>query len=311
MEHRYLTPEQRKGRNLVVGVFVVAVACVGGLLAFLLVTDAAQGPEPSVESESSARDKGVRHRSASWATAESEPDLRLIGTSVSSDPAKSRATVIDVNTGARHVLAIGDNVDPYRNSRLREVRPGSATFDHNGDLEGLELDRSMPRVTQEDLRHSYVRQMTRFATRGELYDGLNAVQWMHRGERDRLALEHHANFAPYYEPPTEYRPIYPHGADADRPMEGALVNNVLPNSFYDELGLQDGDIVQQINDVEFDSPEAFQGAFDELVSETSFEVTVIRDGETTTFDVDTMPPREAGEESPADLDDLDDLLDGV
>ncbi len=288
------------GRKLLV---IIGLLLAAGLVAFLVF----RGEEPPAEEPVVAAkprkaeltgdaDFWDRIQEPGAVGEEVELNLKLIGTSVASNASLSRAAIRDVNNNSRQVLGIGDQLKPYENTTLTEVYSARAVIDHDGERIVLELDKEAPQETQEDRRLTYLQQVTKFADEGKVYEGIAAITWMHRGERDQVALESHANWAPYYDPPKTYRPIYPHGADKDRPMIGAIISQVTPGSFYDEMGLQDGDIVKQINDVRFDQMDAFNGAYEALRDDSSFRVSLIRDGEPLTLEVETMPAREQGVE---------------
>lgn len=283
---------------------IIGLLLVAGLAAFLIFRGEEEPPaeEPVVQAKprkpelSGDSDFWDRLQEPGAVDADVELDLKLVGTSVASDESLSRAAIRDLNNNSRQVLGIGDPLKPYENTTLTEVYSARAVLDHDGERIVLELDKEAPQETHEDRRLTYLQQVTKFADEGKVHEGLAAIVWMHRGERDQVALESHANWAPYYEPPKEYRPIYPHGKDKDRPMLGAIISQVTPGSFYDEMGLKDGDIVKQINDVKFDQLEAFNGAYEGLRDDSSFRVSLIRDGEPLTLEVETMPARDSGVE---------------
>jgi type II secretory pathway component PulC len=288
------------GRKLLV---IIGLLLAAGLVAFLVFRgEEPPAAEPVVEAKPRKADLTTdadfweRLQEPGAVDEDVELNLKLLGTSVASDARLSRAAIRDLNNNSRQVLGIGDQLKPYEKTTLTEVYSGRAVIDHDGERIVLELDKEAPQETHEDRRLTYVQQVMKFADEGKVHEGLAALVWMHRGERDQIALESHANWAPYYDPPKTYRPIYPHGADKDRPMIGAIVSGIAPGSFYDEMGLKEGDIVKQINDVRFDQMDAFNGAYESLRDDSSFRVSLIRDGEPLTLEVETMPPREQGVE---------------
>ena len=63
-------------------------------------------------------------------------------------------------------------------------------------------------------------------------------------------------------------------------MVGMQVNAIRPGSFWEQVGLQDGDVVSQVNGVMITTPEESQRAIQEFSAGRPLRVTVTgRDGQ--------------------------------
>jgi len=64
---------------------------------------------------------------------------------------------------------------------------------------------------------------------------------------------------------------------------GFKVFAIRPNSIFDSIGLKNGDIIKQINDMEINSPEKAFDIFQQLRSEKSLSLDIIRNGQRQSF----------------------------
>ena len=65
--------------------------------------------------------------------------------------------------------------------------------------------------------------------------------------------------------------------------DGFRLINIKPNSFYAEIGLQDGDVLQRINGVEVKNPENLLKAFQQLKNESNINLDLYRRSQPTTL----------------------------
>lgn len=65
--------------------------------------------------------------------------------------------------------------------------------------------------------------------------------------------------------------------------EGFKVINIAQNSFYDKIGLKNGDVLQKINGIDINEPENFLKVFQQLKDESNITLDLIREGNKTTF----------------------------
>jgi len=69
---------------------------------------------------------------------------------------------------------------------------------------------------------------------------------------------------------------------AGRP-DGFKIVNILPRSFYEKIGLQNGDVLQQLNGVEIKDPQSFLAVFQQLREENNFSLDLVRNSSKETF----------------------------
>jgi general secretion pathway protein C len=73
-------------------------------------------------------------------------------------------------------------------------------------------------------------------------------------------------------------PVYAHGK-----VEGWKVEGITPQSFYDRIGLQAGDVLQRVNGVEIRDPAMILGLLQLLKNERSVSLDMLRDSRKTTM----------------------------
>ncbi len=66
--------------------------------------------------------------------------------------------------------------------------------------------------------------------------------------------------------------------------QGFIVRMIRPNTFLDMLGIQRGDILLEINDINLDSPEKALQIFQQLREATSIDVGLLRNGQRMSFE---------------------------
>lgn len=69
---------------------------------------------------------------------------------------------------------------------------------------------------------------------------------------------------------------------AGRP-DGFKVVNITPRSFYEKIGLQNGDVLQRINGVDVKDPQSFLVVFQQLKEENNFSLDLVRNNSKETF----------------------------
>ena len=65
--------------------------------------------------------------------------------------------------------------------------------------------------------------------------------------------------------------------------EGFRIVSIQPDSFYQRIGLQNGDVLQQINGIEVKDPETFMKVFNQLKNETSISLDLVRNNKKESF----------------------------
>jgi general secretion pathway protein C len=69
---------------------------------------------------------------------------------------------------------------------------------------------------------------------------------------------------------------------AGRP-DGFKIVNIIPKSFYEKIGLQNGDVLQRLNGVDIKDPQSFLVVFQQLREENNFSLDLMRSNSKETF----------------------------
>ncbi len=65
--------------------------------------------------------------------------------------------------------------------------------------------------------------------------------------------------------------------------DGFKIVSIMPRSFYEKIGLQNGDVLQQLNGVEIKDPQSFLVVFQQLKEENNFSLDLVRNNSKETF----------------------------
>lgn len=181
--------------------------------------------------------------------------VTLLGTFASSDPNLSRATLMDKEKNETLVVGVGDQIknsaEVMRIERRRVVitengAPRELTFGDEGGAQPL-----IRRAPRSAAVESPVRR-----TQSGVAVSRDAIQ---SSMRDPSELLSQARVIPKYE---------------QGQMVGLQVNAIKPGSLFQEIGLQDGDLITQFNGIAIDSPDQSAKIFQELANASEFNVVV-------------------------------------
>jgi general secretion pathway protein C len=181
--------------------------------------------------------------------------VTLLGTFAASDPNVSRATLLDKEKNETLVVGIGDQIKSVatvnRIERRRVVitengAPRELTF---GDEEG---------ATPTIQRANPTRRTA--AARPPAQSGVPVSrETIQKSMRDPSELLSQARVLPKFE---------------SGQMVGLQVNGIKPGSLFQEIGLQEGDVITQFNGIAINSPDQSAKIFQELSSAAQFNVVV-------------------------------------
>jgi general secretion pathway protein C len=68
--------------------------------------------------------------------------------------------------------------------------------------------------------------------------------------------------------------------------DGFRIFNIVPGSIFAHIGLRNGDVLHQINDIPIEDPTKFMSIFEELKSQSNITVDLVRGSERLTFEYD-------------------------
>jgi general secretion pathway protein C len=193
------------------------------------------------------------------------PDTRLKlvlkGAFSSDDPEHARAIIADPR-GKEDQYAIGDTVPG--NAELSEVRPDRVILQRNGRYETLRL----PQDQQQNRQGTTV---------SALSSSLRSAGRQQPGPAQRLqniTQRVRQNPASLYE---VVRPV------PKQDEEGNIIGYILQpgrdRELFDQLGLQAGDVVVQINDLKLDNAASSAQALKSVQNGQEVSMTVLRDGQ--------------------------------
>ena len=189
--------------------------------------------------------------------------LRLLGTAAARDVDRSRAAIQDEKTRKHIVVAVGDELAGHTRVRVRDIQRSRVVLDNRGKLEELALhdEDDRPKLKAK-------RPRVREARRKPLKDTLN----------DRLAKINGKNGQGISNLLSSAR-IVPEYDKASGEMLGMKVDTIKADSLLEKIGLQNGDIITEVNGIVVDRLEATSKIFEELSSAKEINVAATRGNE--------------------------------
>jgi type II secretion system protein C len=200
--------------------------------------------------------------------------LELLGTVVSEDPARSLATIRDIERVAHEVMKEGQEFAGRPDVSVARIERTRILIDNEGVREQLALAHRAPaeaaNLSPEE--REYRRDLARRLR--ELTDaGTNYRDVLGEGERGGLLAE------------GEVSPVYEDGE-----MVGVQFDAIREGGLYDRIGLRNGDVVTEINGVWLGDPAAPSRVAGEFVTAPELSLAVERgDGSAATIVVPTGP----------------------
>ena len=207
--------------------------------------------------------------------------LRIVAVRESlDDPHESAVTIEDRQESLRSVLSVGDFFGDENGHRLVRVAGDRAWLEHDGVSLVLRLEPEGPPLDQR-LRVDGVPTATvsllEQARLGQHREGLMA-QWRNVGLRARPQLLQQGWLVPEFAPGHET-------------MLGLRVRKLVEGSFWHQIGLAEGDLLERVNGDTIDSMDRWQEALRAAETDQAISVVVRRDGQRRRFHTRTVPPR--------------------
>jgi len=210
---------------------------------------------------------------------ETQLPLQLLGTAASSQASLSWAAVEDQKNREHRVVRVGDLL--LDEAQVVAIERRRIVLERDGRREQLALDEeengaspSVRRVSSGGRDLSALRQRIQRAQARRSPTRVNpAAADVDIAGRNPAEIFSSARILPKYD---------------QGQMVGIELNNVKPGSLFEEVGIQDGDVITQFNGIEIDSPQGSAQVLRELTEAGSFEVNVIgADGQerTLTYEV--------------------------
>ncbi len=186
--------------------------------------------------------------------------LKLLGTIASSERVAASAAIEDEKTRKHQVVQVDDAILGHSGVTVLRIERGRVVLQNGDRREELTLEDdihvaaapSRPDPTPRSRRSSR-------RTSQSVKDRLDALA-EEGGGRSPAAIFTQARILPKYE---------------DGEMVGIQLSKIEPDSFYEKVGLQDGDVVQELNGIKIDNPSASRELLEAFSRAESLEATVI------------------------------------
>ena len=192
--------------------------------------------------------------------------LRLLGTAASSNEARSRAAVEDEKSRKHLVLAVGDRLTEAGLNRVKvsAIQRTRIILDNAGKPEELALYEDDPNARRPAPRQS-PRQARRRppANRPTLNDRLQQLSGDDGQGLSQILSS--ARIVPFY--------------DESGEMQGMKVDAIKSDSVFEKVGLQNGDVITEVNGIVIDRLEATSAIFDEFATAEEISVAARRGSE--------------------------------
>ncbi|MBW2501234.1 MAG: hypothetical protein JRF61_28460 [Deltaproteobacteria bacterium] len=202
---------------------------------------------------------------------ETKLPLRLLGTAAASEVERSRAAIEDEKTRKHMVVAVGDRLEGHSRVRVEAIERTRVILENAGRREELLLFEGEPRVPNQPARRAarQARRAQRDKSRNRASERLDALAGKDGQGISRLLSQ--ARIVPHYD---------------EGEMVGMKIDAIKANSLFQQVGLENGDVITQVNGILFDRPEAASAIFDELTSADAIEIAALRGDATINMSAD-------------------------
>ena len=200
-------------------------------------------------------------------------------------PALDKGTLQNLKTGLFHVLGRNDPLPEHDDVTVNDITlDGIMLETADKQLIWLALDPEGKLILGAELaEEDYYKSaelFTELATRGENLEGLLMIDWAQTGGRHRPALLRHMHLGPDFG-----------GARGpDKQMVGLRASNIRKGSFWDQLGIQQGDIITEFNNTPITSFAAWKTMNLNAGNDTDISIALLRKGEEIQFKSKTVEP---------------------
>lgn len=195
--------------------------------------------------------------------------LRLLGTAAGSREERSRAAIEDEKTKKHMVVAVGDLLVGQNRVSVTRIERTRVILDNAGKPEELALQEDGPKIPQRMRANRDARPAPRPGNQQSLNDRLEKLSGADgNGLTEMLSS---ARIVPYYE---------------EGKMLGMKVDAIKPDSIFQKIGLENGDVITEVNGIVIDRLEATSAIFEEFAKADTVVSSVVRGGQTLTMTAD-------------------------
>jgi general secretion pathway protein C len=204
--------------------------------------------------------------------------LNLLGTVAAEDPQLARATVEDLEDHKTLVLAVNDSV---KSARVQRIERRRVVLLENGKLRELALDEEDTGIQPQAARPSSMRsRLARNRARGASRRMATARNRTPAAERIRKLAENRFEVPRNEVEETVRNPAALFSQAQIQPkydgeaMVGMQINAIKPGSLFEEIGIEDGDVITELNGIQINSPEESARILSEFSEAREFSVVV-------------------------------------
>ncbi len=205
------------------------------------------------------------------------PDLqarfRLIGT-VDGSPDSTFAIIEDLVSKEQSLYHLNERI--MKNVRITEIRRNRVRLAYNGGSELLQIQLDEERSATPPPA-ALPSPLTNSQNTGNVPQGIRQLasnQWV----LDRQEVSH--NLDNLNQLLTQAR-VIPNFTDGK--PDGFRLFAIIPESFYEKIGLKNGDVLQRVNGVEIKDPESFLKVFQHLKDEDQIHIDLMRNSQKETM----------------------------
>lgn len=204
--------------------------------------------------------------------------LKLVGT-VAGGQAQRFAIFEDkASAGTQALYQVGDVV---QQAKIVDIRPDCVIFDRNGQRDTLCFETEETRGKPGARQSNAVGQPPRAATAGVRPEAAPAAQLAAKDDvlrvdsstwqvRRELVLEQFANFGSL----SEQAQAVPYASQGQQ--QGFRLAKLKAGSLLQQIGLQDGDVLRKVNDLELRSPQEALQAYQQLQNAGTLRLEILR-----------------------------------
>lgn len=188
--------------------------------------------------------------------------LKLLGTAAATEAQRSRAAILDEKTQKHLVVGVGDALEGHPRVSVRTIERTRVILDNAGRAEELVLrEGETPQLT----RRAAPQRGARRAAAADRQASLNQrLQTLNGPDGQGISqLLSSARIVPHY---------------ADGSMQGMRVDSIKADSVFQKVGLQNGDVITEVNGIVIDRPEATSAVFDEFATAETIDIAALRGG---------------------------------
>ena len=189
--------------------------------------------------------------------------LKLLGTAAANDERRSRAAIQDEKTQKHLVVAVGDAIEGHVRVSVRAIERTRVILDNAGRPEELllregELPPARAAMARRGARRTAAVPSDPNAALNQRLQTLNGP-----GGQGISQILSSARIVPQY---------------FEGQMQGMRVDSIKADSVFQKVGLQNGDVITEVNGIVIDRVEATSAIFDEFATAEAIDIAALRGG---------------------------------